>query len=231
VARVAIGYDHVNYQALRKQQTGNGENGLWRYSHTIQDKIAPLLETNRPIDALGLEACGTEEHSVVFIHHNVNPIEHYKWLHRHRDLVLVTGIMQTTIDMMKEFPEHHIIHQPVCVDIEEIKAFLPSKKKKRYPSAYFGNQWAFKQHDIDTFVPGTTPRFGKLTHDEQLTLMAKFENIYAVGITAVEAQVLGAKLLVCDSRFPEPEVTFPVVDYREAAKNIQSHLDAIDKWS
>jgi len=49
-----------------------------------------------------------------------------------------------------------------------------------------------------------------------------------VGLTAVEAQFLGAELLQCDSRFPDPKSAFPKLDYHDAARMLQTQLDEID---
>ena len=61
-----------------------------------------------------------------------------------------------------------------------------------------------------------------------LPAMAEYEEVYAVGRTAIEAKALGCKILPYDPRFPDPEI-WKVLDNREAARILQEQLDIIDK--
>ena len=227
MATILNSYTDANYKALRAT-VGDPENGLNSYTHLIEDKMAPLLNTERPIDSMGLSALRSADHAIVFIHHNLSPDTHYDWLHKYRDLVLVTGIPATYSLLQFAFPEpdYHIILQPVPVDTDYISQF---KAKHTLHYAYAGNPYDFKQSDLHHFLPPDTPMLTGLPHDQLLREMSLYKYIYAVGITAVEAQVLGCKLKQCDSRFPNPELTFPVTDYKDAVQNIQTHLDFIDK--
>jgi hypothetical protein len=54
------------------------------------------------------------------------------------------------------------------------------------------------------------------------------EKVYAVGRTALEAKVLGCKILPYDPRFPDPDV-WKIVNVDEAINLLQWELDEIDK--
>ena len=57
--------------------------------------------------------------------------------------------------------------------------------------------------------------------------MARYEEIYAVGRTAIEAKILGCKIKVYDERFPDPNF-WKVIDCAESAKTLQQILNKID---
>ena len=57
--------------------------------------------------------------------------------------------------------------------------------------------------------------------------MAKYERVYAVGRTAIEAVALGCEILVYDGRYTDPTF-WKVVDNLEAAAMLQEMLDSID---
>ena len=60
-----------------------------------------------------------------------------------------------------------------------------------------------------------------------LDTIAKYKNVYAVGRTAIEAKILGAKILPYDPRFPNPDI-WEIVDTFDAIKMLQKELDHID---
>lgn len=228
MAKVTIGYDHPNYVALCSQMSESARhNGLWYYAHTLQDKLIPLICTNRPVDVIGKQACGTEDHSIVFIHTNVPCEKEYPWLARYNDLVLVTSIEQTYQTMQSMFPQHHTILLPVSIDKSDLDHLKDTPKDQE--AGYFGNAWRFKQDDLNRLVPPEVHRFGTMSREQMLSVMAHYKRVYAVGLTAVEAQFLGAELLPCDSRFPDPQSAFPKLDYHEAANMLQEQLDEIDQ--
>jgi hypothetical protein len=61
-----------------------------------------------------------------------------------------------------------------------------------------------------------------------LAEMAKYEKVYAVGRTAIEAKILGCEILPYDDRFPDPEI-WQILDSSKAAEILQKKLDKIDK--
>ena len=58
--------------------------------------------------------------------------------------------------------------------------------------------------------------------------MAMYKNIYAVGLTALEAKALGCNILPYDPRFPDPSV-WKVRDIKTIYKELQKKIDKIDK--
>ena len=60
-----------------------------------------------------------------------------------------------------------------------------------------------------------------------LRKMARYQEVYAVGRTAIESKVLGCEVLPYDERYPDPSV-WRIVDNAEAAKMLQQILDDID---
>lgn len=58
--------------------------------------------------------------------------------------------------------------------------------------------------------------------------MARYRYVYAVGLTALEAKVLGCNVLPYDSRFPDPSV-WVVRDIKQNAALLQKLIDNIDK--
>jgi len=73
--------------------------------------------------------------------------------------------------------------------------------------------------DID-FIEG-------LPREELLVAMAEYEEVYAIGRTAIEAKILGCKILPFHPRLPDVSV-WKVVDNKEAAEMLQKQLNAID---
>lgn len=225
MAQILNDYNNANYLALRNQLEFSGRyNGAWYYSHSICDKIAPLVKTNRKIDSIGKLACGCEDGAIVFIHANTNVESNYEWLGRFNDLILVSNNDATTKILANEFPQHHAITLPVSVDIEEV---LTHKHPKEHKACYAGNLWGFKLEDVKKYVPEEYPRFSNIPRDDLLDIISTYEDVYAVGITAVEAKVLGCNIKVCDSRFPDPEY-WQVLDCKDAAKILQEKIDEID---
>ena len=54
--------------------------------------------------------------------------------------------------------------------------------------------------------------------------MARYRYVYAVGLTALEAKVLGCNVLPYDSRFPDPSV-WVVRDIKDMIPYFQDLLD------
>ena len=225
MARVFNDYNNPSYLALREKLQGGKNNGHWQYSHLITDKIAPLINTDRGIDALGLVQCGCEDRAIVFIHANVNLEDTYGWLRKYKDLILVCN-NKTTADRLREIlPNSTPIVLPLSVDIKEVIAHKRPKTKK---ACYAGNLWPFRMADIEKYVPKDVPRFSGMEREELLDTISEYKEVYAIGITAVEAAVLGCKIKMCDSRFPDPNYWIPL-DYKDAANILQARLNEIDR--
>ena len=90
-----------------------------------------------------------------------------------------------------------------------------------------GNRWSFKKKYEDKlplnvdFPPPNMPR------EELLKWVAPYRKVYAIGRCAIEARVLGAKILPFYAPFPDPNY-WKVVSNQEAAQLLQKVLDRID---
>ena len=225
MARVITTVDNPNYKALRRICGNRGtHNGAYYYSMEIEKNIAPLIETNRPIDTLGMRAVGSSNHAIVFLHHNVNHDRTYKWLKKYDDLVLVVSSW-ATYEWAKQ-AGYKVIYLPLSIDVEYVEKFSTAKTKK---ACYAGNKWAFKLKDIREMVPDDVDfPPANIEREELLRFIAPYEKCYAVGRCALEAKVLGCKLGVCDSRYPDVSY-WEVLDNKDAAKILQRELDQLNK--
>lgn len=225
MARVITSVNNPNYKALRRICGNRGtHNGAYYYSMEIEKNIAPLIETDRPIDTLGMRAVGSANHAIVFLHHNVNHDRVYKWLKKYDDLVLVVSSWATYA--WAQQAGYKVIYLPLSIDVSYVEKFSTAKTKK---ACYAGNKWAFKLKDIRELVPKDVDfPPANLERDELLKFIAPYKKCYAIGRCALEAKVLGCKLGVCDSRYPKTSY-WEVIDNKEAAKKLQHELDQLDK--
>lgn len=222
-----IDADNPNYIAYCKNYHQNGKgahNGAYYYSQEIVKNIIPNVKTDRPWDTLGMKFAYAGDHSIVFLHHNLNHDTVYRWLRRFKDLVYVCSVKQT-YEWAKQQPNGHAIFLPLSVDTEYVSQF---KTKKTKGACYAGNKWAFKLPDLKKYVPkGVNFPPENLPREELLKFIAPYKECYAVGRTAIEAKCLGAIIKVCDHRYPDPNL-WEVIDNLEAAKILQKELDALD---
>ena len=211
-----ISHEHRRY--LQKHNNiGKGRyNGAYYYSREICRYIIPLIDTDRNWITINIPHIGVD-HSIVFIHNNIHP-EHYDWLSRYKDLILVCGIPETC-----EKVAHlgKAIYIPLSVKISDVE---PYKTEKTRDLAYVGRRGKRKGMEFPTsthFIEG-------LPRNRLLSEMAKYRRVYAVGRAAIEAKILGAEILPYDDRFPDTSI-WKVIDSSEAAKILQAKLDEIDK--
>ena len=217
-----IDTNDLQYKALHKSYQKGMHNGAYYYSLEIAKNIIPNVVTNRPWDTLGMRGVGSQSNSIVFLNHNIHPEKNYAWLGKYRNLILVTS--NHMVERWAKTVGHKVIFLPLSVDVDYVKQF---KKKKTKDACYAGNRWKFKDADLAMYVPDGVdypPEY--IERDELLRFIAPYKNVYAVGRCAIEAQVLGAKVLKCDHRY-EPS-DFPVLDNKDAAKILQRELDKID---
>ena len=114
--------------------------------------------------------------------------------------------------------------RPTPVDVEYVKQFKTEKTKR---ACYAGNRWKFKDADLAKYVPdGVDFPPANLPREELLKFIAPYKECYAIGRCAIEAKILGCKIMKCDHRY-EPD-DFPVLDNKDAAKILQEELDKID---
>lgn len=209
--------DHDS-EAYRKRWNRSGAdrwNGAFYYSKEIKANIIPNVETDRNWVLVNQQGEGFD-HSIVFIHNNLHP-DHYEWLSRYDDLVLVCGVPATCA---KVAHLGRAVYLPLSVDVEYVRQFSRAKTKG---TAFAGRPAKCQGVRLQ---PGTDILTG-LPRTKLLPRMARYRRVYAVGRTAIEARVLGCEVLAYDSRFPDPSI-WKVVDNLEAAAMLQEMLDGID---
>ena len=193
---------------------GGRYNGAYYYSQEIVANIIPNVRTDRnwiTINTPGLAM----DHSIVFVHNNLRP-ELYEWLSAFDDLVLVCGIKETC-----EKVEHlgRAIYLPLSIDTKYVRKF--KARKKTHKEAFAGR--LSKRSNV-ACLPEQIDYLGDIPRPQLLKAMSKYESIYAVGRTAIEAKCLGCKVKAYDPRFPNPDM-WNVLDNLEAARMLQKELD------
>lgn len=193
-------------------------NGALIYSINICKYIIPNVKTDRNWVTINTHQC--LNHSIIFIHSNVNHDELYSHLAKYDDLILVCSQKST---MMKMRKYGKAIYLPLSIDVNYVKKFRCLKNKG---TCYAGrkdkmNSGHLKHKDGVDYLCD-------YTHDGLLTEMAKYKRVYAVGLTALEARCLGCEILPYDERFPDPKV-WVVRDCKDMAKVLQGKLDKIDE--
>lgn len=209
-----IDHTHPKYRQVWENLGDDRYNGAYYYSLEIVSNIIPNVLTDRSWVTINIE--GEARHrAIVFIHNNLEP-QIYDWLKGYEDLILVCGVPETVKKVQ------HLgtaIYLPLSVNVAEVKRYR--KKKDRY-LAYAG-----RPSKARSVFPPETEFLEGLPRKELLREMARFEYVYAVGRTAIEAKILGCEVLSYDARYPDPEV-WEIVDSKDAAKMLQEKLIAID---
>lgn len=217
-----IGINNGQYRGYRKAFNRGRYNGAYYYAKEIEENMVPLVKTDRNWDLLGMKFTQHYVHSIVFLHHNLNFNSVYKWLKRYNDQVLVASSWTTYA--AAQDAGYKVIFLPLSVDVSFVEQF---KTKKTKDACYAGNRWKFKDDDINKYVPdGVDFQEADLPREELLKFIAPYKKCYAIGRCAIEARVLGCKIMKCDSRY-EPD-DFPILDNRDAAEILQRELDKID---
>ena len=223
MSKVTIHYNDVNYVRKWADLPSGKFNGAYYYSRDIEEHLAPLLTTKRPINVLGTICCGGVDHMVVFIHNYLNP-KAYGWLKRYNDVIVVSSDYNVEDEILKN---HKVIHLPLSVNVEEIAKHKVKKKTK--DACYMGNQWVFKKQELAELVPPEVHRFGEMEREKLWDIVAEYKYAYAIGLCAIEARVLGCRLKMSRYRYPDPEGKFKVFDLREAAVCLQEAIDIIEQ--
>ena len=223
MSNILVDTNDVNYNALYNQLGGARHNGLYYYAKTIENYIIPKVKTSRPWNTIGLKACGGQNGMIVFIHANLQPEKDYTWLKKFTNIVCVSNSRRTAEKML---PYSYSIYLPPSVDVKGVRK-IAGKVKKDQDSCFAGNPWPAYRKEIDTFVPAWVHRFGTMPREELLPILAHYKNVYAIGLTAVEARALGCNIMKRTERY-DPE-DFPLFDCEDAAKCLQVALDLVDK--
>lgn len=218
-----------NYIAYCKNfhPKGSGaHNGAYYYSKEIVKNIIPNVKTARPWDTLGMKFLRTNDHSIVFLHHNINHEKTYQWLRNYKDLILVCST-KATWDWARTVKESGVIFLPLSIDVEYVSQFKTEKTKE---ACYAGNPWRFKKDDLERYIPeGVDFPPKNIPREELLKFIAPYKVCYAIGRSAMEASVLGCEVRNCDSRYEGVE--WPALDNKEAALLLQESLCLLDNYS
>ena len=210
-----IDHDHQEYRRRWERAGNNRYNGAFFYSKEIVKNIIPRVKTDRNWITVNIPEYGCD-HAIVFIHNNLHP-EHYDWLRQYEHLVLVCGIPET---VEKVAHLGNAIYLPLSIDVENVRMYAREKTKK---TAFVGRK--AKRKGVE--LPADIDYIEGLPRTKLLPAMAEYEEVYAVGRTAIEAKALGCKILPYDPRFPDPYV-WMVLDNRDAARMLQEELDKVD---
>lgn len=211
---MVIDHTHREYQKRLDAIGKNKYNGAYYYSREICEYMIPGVKTDRNWITVNIPNVGCD-HSIVFVHNNLHP-EHYDWLGKYNDLVLVCGVPET-VQKVKKLGM--AIYLPLSVKVSEIE---PHKAQKTREVCFAGRRG--KRYNIP--FPPETDFLEGMPRDELLSKMAKYKRAYAVGRTAIEAKVLGCEVLPYDDRFPDVEL-WQVIDTSEAVKMLQTQLNLI----
>lgn len=204
------------YYRQKADTPSKRRNGAFFYSVEICERLIPAVKTDRPWITVNSPQDGAEDRAIVFVHNNLHP-ERYEWLKRYKDLILVCGVPETCEKVA------HLgtaIYLPISIDVEDVKRHEGKKTRK---VAFVGRE--SKKMGFQ-FPQGTDFLVG-IPREKMLDELARYEQVYAVGRSAIEAAALGCEILPYDPRFPNP-ARWQVVDTLEAAKVLQASLDDID---
>ena len=215
--------DHTNpiYAKKRNSMSKDGKyNGAYYYSREIVKNIIPNVKTDRNWITIRLpEMKDHPDHSIIFIHNNKNP-NYYDYLSNYKDCILVCSL-PTTAENLQYFGK--TIYLPLSVDVNYVKRFRVKEKTKEI--AYAGRK--LKLSYFNNRVPSGTEILSGMTQAQLLKEMAKYKTIYASGRTAIQAKILGCKVLPHETNFPDSRV-WKIFDNLDAAKMLQKMLNEID---
>ena len=214
---IIISHEHPVYIRKRRALGGGRYNGAYYYSQEIIKNIIPNVKTDRNWITVNIPPYGAD-HAIVFIHNNLHP-ERYEWLKKYNDLILVCGV-EETVEKVAHLGK--AIYLPISIDVEYVKQFKLSKEE-RQGIVFAGRPQKHKEADI----PPDTPVLAGIPREDMLKKLARFETVFAVGRTAIEAKCLGCKLKAYDPRYPKVS-KWKVLDNKTAAAMLQEQLDEID---
>ena len=206
-----ISHEHPLYVNMKP-------NGALIYSINICKYIIPKIKTDRNWVTINIhKAC---DHSIVFIHSNVDIDERYSFLKDYKDLILVCSQKST---MMKVRKYGHAIYLPLSVDVNYIKSF---RRLKDRDTCYAGRKNKINSESLKN--KSGVDYICDYTHKGLLETIARYKKVYAVGLTAIEAKILGCQILPYDERFPDVSV-WKVRDCKDMIEEFQNKLDKIER--
>ena len=211
-----INHDTQEYRKKWERAFNNQWNGAFFYSKEICKYIIPSIKTDRNWITVNVKGVGCD-HAIVFIHNNLHP-EHYDWLSEYDDLILVCGARETC-QKVKHLGK--AIYLPLSVDVEDVKKYRTEKTKD---IAFAGRR--AKRKGIE--LPKDIEYLEGLPRTKFLKELAKFRRVFAVGRVAIEAKILGCKVLPYDERYPYPR-RWRILDSRDAVPILQEKLDKAER--
>lgn len=211
-----INHDTTEYRKKWERAFFNQWNGAFFYSKEICKYIIPSIKTDRNWITVNVKGVGCD-HAIVFVHNNLHP-EHYDWLSKYDDLILVCGVRETC-QKVKHLGK--AIYLPLSVDVEDVKKYRTEKTKD---IAFAGRR--AKRKGIK--LPKDIEYLEGLPRTEFLKELAKFRRVFAVGRVAIEAKILGCKVLPYDERYPYPR-RWRILDSRDAVPILQEKLDKAER--
>lgn len=197
------------------EYTNTKPNGALLYSQEIVKYFIPNIKTDRNWVTINL-AGHCYDHSIVFIHNNLTPAL-YEWLKDFDDLILVCS-QPETMEKVKDYG--YPIYVPLSIPVEEVKKYTTKKTKSR---AYAGRAGKYASRNARN-----CDRLEDLPHEELLEKMAEYYSVYAVGRTALEAKVLGCRIVPYDPRYPDIS-RWQVIDSMEAVEILQRELNKAEE--
>lgn len=210
-----IDHTHPIYKQLRNRIGKSRWNGAYYYSIEICDRIIPNIKTGRPWITINTNGYVRGfDRAIVFAHNHKGCPSHYEWLKGYKDLIFVCSERD---DMPKLEHLGTPIYLPLSVDVEFVKQFRKEVKTKEI--AFFGRMERVKE--IADQLPDGIEYVSGMKRERMLRKMAEYETVYALDRVAIEAQILGCKVL------PYPD-RWKVIDSLEAVPMLQKELDKID---
>ena len=209
-----INHNHKKYREIWNKLGAGRWNGAFYYSKEICANIIPNVKTDRHWVTIKVPDTAID-HAIVFCHNNLHP-EYYDYLKDYKDLILVCGVPETA-EKIKHIGR--TIYLPLSVDVKLVSKYRRPITKG---TAFVGRREKAKGPAKNAYKIGGKPR------EELLPLMARYQNVYAVGRTAIEAKVLGCRVLPYDPRFKDPNI-WQILDNLEAAEILQHEIDKIDR--
>lgn len=215
MAKVIVDHNNPTYVSRRPLYGPDNEwDGELCYSMDIVNGIAPNVTTDRPFITVGVRG-ECVDGAVFFIHNNVTQTI-YSWLSAYKDLILVCGV-KSTCDKVKHLGRP--IYLPLSIDTILVESY---KREKDRDVCAFG-----RPEKMRFAFPDGTVKLPPMPRYKALAEVARYRRCYAVGRCAIEARALGCEILPYDPRYPDPSI-WNVVDVIDAARILQSELDAID---
>ena len=211
-----ITHDHPLYRAKRAKQGFGKYNGAYYYSKNICKYFIPNIKTDRKWVTVRLPELNENlDHSIVFIHNCRNP-NYYEYLMHFKDVICVCSTPRV-VDNMVFYGKPILL--PLSVDVESIKKYRVKEKTKE-------EAFAGRRLKMTNRIPSSADILTDMPKTKLLREMAKYKKIYAVGLTALEARVLGCEIGVYDNLYPDPSF-WKVVDCKDAAKMLQKMLKSL----